>query len=77
MTITDIAFHNENPIYEHDLKAYRSDSKHALASRSKFRRNRIKGHLHQIFNRMTLINSSTSILALVGAGLLASHGVYA
>jgi hypothetical protein len=61
------------PTYRSELQRYKSDSKRALASRSTFRRNRIKGHLASILNRMTLINSTTSILALFGAGILVAQ----
>jgi hypothetical protein len=75
-SLTTVAFHNENPIYAHNLKTYRRDVKHFHKNKHRMRRNLIKGHLASILNRMTLANSSTSILALIGAELLASHGVY-
>lgn len=64
-------------LYKHELQQYRRDSKRALASRGKLRRNLIKGHLSSILNSLTLPNSTASILALVSAGLLASHCAYA
>ena len=33
MNLTDIAFHNENPLHSHDLKNWRRDSKRSLADR--------------------------------------------
>jgi hypothetical protein len=74
--LTTIAFHRDNPIYPSELERYKQDSKRALKSRANFRRNRIKGHWTQLFNRLTLPNSSVSLLLAV-ATLFASHTLYA
>lgn len=61
-----------DPSTKTELIRYRHDSKRTLASRSTFRRNLIRAHLASILNRLTLPNSSVSLLIGTGA-LLAAH----
>jgi hypothetical protein len=64
------------PIYVRDLKAYRRDSKRFRKNKGQTRRNLIRGYVASILNRMTLPNSSVSVLLVAGT-LFASHCVYA
>lgn len=79
--LTTIAFHNDNPIFARDLIAYKKDSARSLTTRKAWKRRLVRAgthfHLNALLSRMTLANSTTSVLAFIGAGLLASHCVYA
>lgn len=70
-----------DPIYQYQIEQYRNDSTRALADRRAFRRRlvraSIRGHLSAILNRLTLCNSTTSILATVGASALVAHSAFA
>jgi hypothetical protein len=77
--LTDIAFHRDNPIYARDLTNWKRDSKHAAEQRKAYRLRLIRASsrflLSRILNRMTLPNSSVSVLVAAGA-LFASHYIY-
>jgi hypothetical protein len=59
------------PIRTDHLKGYAADSRRALKGKGKTRRNRIKGHLASILNRLTLANSSVSVLLIAALPLVA------
>jgi DNA-binding CsgD family transcriptional regulator len=65
MHLTTIAFHRDNPIYAHDLKAYAADSKRSLADRilrkRHITRSSIKTHWNNIMGRTTLPNSTAAL----------------
>jgi hypothetical protein len=56
------------------------DSKRSLEARKQYRvrleKARIRGSLTAIFNRMTLINSTVSILATIGVGGLTAYAAF-
>jgi hypothetical protein len=67
-------------IYARDIIAYKNDSARTLAATKAWRRRRVRagihGYLSSILSRLALTNSTTSILAIVSAGILAAHAIY-